>query len=575
MRMLRFGLQLVLALVIAAAAPLSATADIAPGYIVPFAKHDMVAAANPLAAEAGLEMLRAGGSAVDAAIAVQMVLGLVEPESSGIGGGAFMLLFDPRTKKTTSFDGREMAPASARADMFLDANGKPRTKPQAIPGGLSVGIPGVVSMLEMAHRKYGKLPWAKLFQPAIRLADDGFPVGPKLARTIKAFTRGADMPDIKAHFYHADGTPLQTGEIYKNPEYAASLKAIAAGGSKAFYTGEIAQAIVDKVQHAPKNQGGMTLDDLANFKALEREPVCGDYRIWHLCSMGPPSSGGIAIVQILGMLQRFPSSQLQPNTLSEAHLYTQASKLAYADRAKYLGDTAFVKVPIAGLLDKGYIAGRAAQIDPAHDMGIAVAGDPPEKHAEYAPQRSPVLHGTSHMTIVDKSGQVIAMTTSVESVFGAEVMVKGFFLNNTLTDFSLDPTLNGLPVANAPAPGKRPLSAMSPTIVFDKKGDFLLSVGSPGGPAIIGYVAQTLVGMLDGGLTPAQAIALPRQLNLNGPTRLEKSPENDALAPQLTAMGHSVTVVEGEGSGLHGIKKVKGGYIGGADPRRDGVVIGD
>ena len=571
MRMLRFGL----ALAIAAAAPLSATAEISAGYIVPFAKHDMVAAANPLAAEAGLEMLRAGGSAVDAAIATQMVLGLVEPESSGIGGGAFMLLFDPRTKTTTSFDGREMAPASARPDMFLNAAGKPRSKQEAIPGGLSVGIPGVVSMLEMAHQKYGKLPWAKLFQPAIKLAEDGFPVGPKLARTIKGFVRGADMPDIKAHFYHADGTPLAAGEIYKNPEYAQSLKAIAAGGAKAFYTGEIAQAIVDKVQHAPKNQGGMTLEDLAGFKALERSPVCGDYRIWHLCSMGPPSSGGIAIVQILGMLQRFPSSQLQPNTLSEVHLYTQASKLAYADRAKYVGDTAFVNVPIAGLLNKNYIASRAGEIDPAHDMGIAVAGNPPEKHAEFAPQRSPVLHGTSHMTIVDRSGQVIAMTTSVESVFGAEVMVKGFFLNNTLTDFSLDPTLNGLPVAKAPAPGKRPLSAMSPTIVFDQKGNFLLSVGSPGGPAIIGYVAQTLIAMLDGGLTPAQAIALPRQLNLNGPTRLEKSPENDALAPQLTAMGHTVTVVEGEGSGLHGIKKVKGGYIGGADPRRDGVVIGD
>jgi gamma-glutamyltranspeptidase / glutathione hydrolase len=568
-------LRLVFAILLAASLPLSSSAEVAPGFIQPFARHEMVAAANPLAAEAGLDMLRAGGSAVDAAIAVQMVLGLVEPESSGIGGGAFLLVYSPKTRQTTSFDGREVAPASARPDMFLDAAGKPRTKADAIPGGLSVGIPGVVAMLEMAHKKYGKLPWAKLFQPAIKLADNGFPVGPKLARTIRGFTRGANMPDMKAHFYHPDGAPLSEGEIYKNPEYAASLQAIAAGGSKAFYTGEIAQAIVDKVQHAPVNQGGMTLDDLAGFKALERSAVCGDYRIWHVCSMGPPSSGGIAIVQILGMLQRFPSSQLQPNTLSEAHLFAQASRLAYADRAKYVGDPAFVQVPIAGLLDKSYVAGRAALIDPLRDMGTAQAGNPPEKHADYAPQRSPVLHGTSHMTIVDRSGQVIAMTTSVESVFGAEVMVKGFFLNNTLTDFSLDPVLDGKPVANAPAPGKRPLSAMSPTIVLDKDGKFLLSVGSPGGPAIIGYVAQTLIAMLDGGLPPAQAIALPRQLNLNGPTRLEKSPENDALAPQLTAMGHSVTVVAGEGSGLHGIKRVKGGYIGGADPRRDGVVIGD
>ncbi|HEY4077066.1 MAG TPA: gamma-glutamyltransferase [Rhizomicrobium sp.] len=540
-----------------------------------FARHEMVAAANPLAAEAGLAMLKAGGSAVDAAIATQMVLGLVEPESSGIGGGAFMLVFDPKSGKTTSFDGRELAPASATPGMFLGPDGKPRNKAEAIPGGLSVGVPGVVSMLDMAHNKYGKLPWAKLFQPAIRLAENGFPVGPKLARTIRGFTRGAAMPDIRAHFYHPDGTPLNEGEIYKNAEYAHALRLIAAGGPKAFYTGEIAQAIVDKVRHAPVNQGGMTLADLANFHAQERAPVCGDYRIWHLCSMGPPSSGGIAIVQILGMLQRFPSSALQPDTLSEAHLFTQASRLAYADRAKYIADTGFVKVPITGLLDKSYIASRAALIDPAKDMGLAQAGNPPEKHAAYAPQRSPVLHGTSHLTIVDKSGQVIAMTTSVESVFGAEVMVKGFFLNNTLTDFSLDPMLNGLPVANAPAPGKRPLSAMSPTIVFDKKGKFLLSVGSPGGPAIIDYVAQTLIAMLDGGLSPEKAIAMPRQLNLNGPTRLEQSPQNEALAPRLAAMGHTVAVVAGEGSGLHGIKKVKGGYIGGADPRRDGVVIGD
>lgn len=540
------------------------------------ARHQMIAAANPLAAEAGLAMLRAGGSAVDAAIATQMVLGLVEPESSGIGGGAFLLLFDPRTGKTTSFDGREVAPASATPTMFLGPDGQPRSKQAVIPGGLSVGVPGVIGMLEMAHKKHGKLPWARLFQPAIALAEKGFPVGPKLARTIEAFTlRGAGLPDIRRTFYHADGTPFRQGEIFRNPDYAATLKAIAAGGARAFYTGEIAQAIVDTVKSTPMNPGSMTLADLANFQAKERAPVCGAYRVWKICSMGPPSSGGIAIVQIMGMLQRFPSSQLQPNTLSEAHLFTQASRLAYADRAKFLADSDAVKVPVAGLIDPGYIAGRAAQIDPSRDMGTASAGNPPQKHAAFSPQRSPVLHGTSHMTIVDKSGQVIAMTTSVESVFGAKTMVKGFLLNNTLTDFSLQPVLDGLPVANAPAAGKRPLSAMSPTIVFDRNGRFLLSVGSPGGPNIISYVSQTLVAMLDGGLAPQAAIALPRQLNSNGPTRLEKSPANDALAPGLTAMGHTVAVTAGEGSGLHGIKKVSGGYIGGADPRRDGVVLGD
>jgi gamma-glutamyltranspeptidase/glutathione hydrolase len=558
-----------------AAALIAASLPAAAQVTETVAKHHMIAAANPHAAEAGLAMMRAGGSAVDAAIAAQMVLGLVEPESSGIGGGAFMLVYNPKTKRTTSFDGREMAPASATPTMFLDAAGQPRGHGDAIPGGLSVGIPGVVKMLALAHKKYGKLPWAKLFEPAIKLADDGFPVGPKLARTIKSFTRGASMPDLKAHFYHADGTPLNEGEIYKNAEYATTLRKIAAEGPDGFYKGEIAQAIMDKVQHAPRQQGGMTLADLANYQAKERAPVCGDYRVYRVCSMGPPSSGGIAVLQILGMLQRFPSSDLTPGTLSGAHLFAEASRLAYADRAQYLGDPAFVDVPVRGLIDKAYVAGRAALIDPAKDMGTALPGEPPQKHAALAPQISPVLHGTSHMTIVDDSGEVIAMTTSVESVFGAEIMTKGFMLNNTLTDFSFQPVRDGKPVANAPAPGKLPLSAMSPTIVFDRNGNFLVSVGSPGGPAIIDYVAQILVGILDAKMSPKDAIAMPHEINMNGATYLEKSANSDTLAAQLTAMGHSVQVPQIEGSGLHGIEKVKDGYIGAADPRRDGIALGD
>jgi gamma-glutamyltranspeptidase/glutathione hydrolase len=539
------------------------------------AKKHMIAAANPHAAQAGLEMMRAGGSAVDAAIATQLVLGLVEPESSGIGGGAFMLVYNPKTGQTTSFDGREMAPASVTPGMFLDSNGQPRAKPDAIPGGLSVGIPGVIKMLWLAHEKYGKLPWARLFEPAIRLSDNGFPVGPKLARTIRNFTRGAGMPDIKAHFYHGDGTPLAEGETYKNPEYAATLHKIAKEGPDGFYKGEIAQAIVDTVQHAPRQQGGMTLQDLDKYQAKERAPVCGDYREYHLCSMGPPSSGGVAVLQILGMLQRFTPGELTPNTVSGAHLFAQASRLAYADRAQYLADPAFIDVPVKGLTDKGYLAGRAALIDPKHDMGTAIAGNPPEKHAALAPQVSPVLHGTSHMTIVDDTGEVVAMTTSVESVFGANIMTKGFMLNNTLTDFSFQPVRDGKPVANAPAPGKLPLSAMSPTIVFDRQGGFLASVGSPGGPAIIDYVSQILIGMLDAKMTVKDAIAMPHEINMNGPTLLEASPNSDALAAQLTAMGHTVQVPRIEGSGLHGIQKVKGGYVGAADPRRDGIALGD
>ncbi len=564
------SMRLVIALVLAGLVP--AQAQITETV----AKHHMIAAANPHAAAAGLEMLRAGGSAVDAAVATQLVLGLVEPESSGIGGGAFMLVYDRISRKTTSFDGREMAPASATPRMFLGPDGQPRTKSDAIPGGLSVGIPGVIGMLDLAHKKYGKLPWARLFQPAIKLADNGFAVGPKLARTIAGFRRGANMPDIKSHFYHADGTPLAEGEIYKNPEYAQSLRKIAAEGPDGFYKGAIAQAIVNAVQHAPGQTGGMTLGDLANYRAQERAPVCGDYRRYQVCSMGPPSSGGIAVLQILGALQRFPSSQLQPGTLSNAHLFAQASKLAYADRAKYLADPGFVPVPIKGLIDKNYIASRAALIDPAKDMGRAEAGNPPsEKHTQLSPQKSPVRHGTSHMTIVDDAGSVVAMTTSVESVFGANIMAGGFMLNNTLTDFSFQPVLDGLPVANAPAPGKLPLSAMSPTIVFNTDRSFLLSVGSPGGPAIIDYVAQTLSGILDGKMSPKDAIAMPRELNMNGPTQMENAPGVDKLAAGLTAMGHTVRVSDQEGSGLHGIMKVKGGYIGAADPRRDGIALGD
>ena len=519
-------------------------------------------------------MMREGGSAVDAAIAAQLVLTLVEPESSGIGGGDFMMVYDPKDKFVTSFDGRETAPASATPGMFLDPSGKPRDHFSAIPGGLSTGVPGVIAMFQMAHMKYGRLPWAKLFEPAIKLAANGFPVGRKLAATLRAFPQLAGMPDIKRYFYKADGTPLAQGEILRNPELARTLRLIAKGGPKAFYTGEIAQHIVDAVQHAPVNPGGMTLADLASYRAVERPAVCGAYRAYRLCSMGPPSSGGVAVLQILGMLERFPQSQLQPNTLSEVHLFTQASRLAFADRAMFLADPDVVHVPVAGLLDKGYLAQRSALIDPSKDMGTAIAGEPPQKHAEFSPQRTQQLPGTSHLSVVDDRGEVVSMTMTVEFVFGSEIMANGFFLNNELTDFSFEPTRDGRPVANAPAPGKRPMSAMSPTIVFGPDGKFAIATGSPGGPAIIDFVAQSLIAMIDGGMGPQDAAALPHPLNLNSPTILEKGTALEALAPQLTAMGHSVITRELE-SGLHIVERVPRGYIGGADPRRDGVALGD
>jgi gamma-glutamyltranspeptidase/glutathione hydrolase len=382
------------------------------------------------------------------------------------------------------------------------------------------------------------------------------------------------MPDLNRYFYHGNGTPLAEGEIVKNPEYAATLRIIARGGAKAFYSGKIAQAIVDAVNHAPMNPGPMTLKDLAAYHAVERPTVCGTYRSYKLCSMGPPSSGGIAVIQMLGMLERFPSSDLQPNTLSEVHLFTQASRLAFADRAKYLGDPDVINVPVRGLIDRLYLDQRSALIDPTKDMGKATAGNPPDKRADYAPQRSQQLPGTSHLSAVDDRGMVVSMTMTIETSLGSEVMANGFLLNNELTDFSLDPVLDGKPVANAPGPGKRPMSAMAPTIVFDRNGRFAIAAGSPGGPLIIDFVANTLIAMIDGKLGPQEAAALPHALNLNSPTILEKGTVLESLTPQLTAMGHTVTALDLE-SGLHIIQAVPGGYRGGADPRRDGVALGD
>ncbi len=536
--------------------------------------HAMAATANPFATDAALQMLHAGGSAVDAAVAAQMVLTLVEPESSGIGGGAFMVLFDPSRKKVTTFDGREMAPASATPGMFLDASGKPRQHMDAIPGGLSVGVPGDVAMLWLAHQKYGKLPWAKLFEPAIKLCEQGFPVSKKLAAELREFPQIVKMPDIHAYFVKADGTPYAEGEILKNPELAQTFRTIAKNGPKAFYEGPIAQAIVDKVQHAPVNPGGMTLDDLKNYVPRERAPVCGSYRAYKICSMAPPSSGGVSVIQILGMLERFSSGDLQPGTLSQVHLASEAERLAYADRAKYLADSDFISVPVAGLTDHGYLAQRSALIDPKKDMGQAQAGTPPMKRADYAPQRTLQLPGTSHFSIVDARGEAVSMTTTVEFVLGSELMAKGFVLNNQLTDFSFDPVLNGEPVANAPAPKKRPLSAMAPTIVFDANGKFKLATGSPGGPLIIGFVAQSLLDLIDGNDTPQKAAGEPHFINLNSPTIIEKGTALEALVPQLTAMGHHVIATDELESGLHIVERVKGGYIGGSDPRRDGNVKG-
>lgn len=555
------------------------TFAVAPGHSAPatIAARHMIVAAEPDAAAAGRQMLRQGGSAVDAAIAAQMVLTLEEPQASGIGGGAYLIVSD--NGALSAYDGRETAPASASPGMFLDAQGDPREFDQVRPGGLSVGVPGDLRMLAMAHAAHGKLSWARLFQPAIHLAEDGFIVPPRLARELaQGGPQLARMPAIRALFVHPDGTPIKAGETWRNRELAKTLRAIATLGSDdAFYSGAIAAEIAEAVTHAPVNPTMMTPGDIAGYQPKARTPLCAPYRGYRVCGLPPSTSGGTSVLQILGLLQRFPSDQLQQGTLSGVHLVSEASRLAYADRGQWLGDTDFVSVPLAGLLDADYLATRSQLINPMRDMGRAMAGMPPVKKAElprYAPMPLQIESGTSQISAVDDDGEAISMTTSVESAFGAEIAAGGFLLNNQLTDFSFQPVIGGKPVANAPAAGKRPLSSMAPTLVFAPDGTFFASVGSPGGRLIIGYVAQTIVALIDGQMSMQAAAAAPRHINMNGATMIEANTPLVQLAPALTAMGHQVRVIRFD-SGINGIKRVPGGYEGGADPHREGAALGD
>lgn len=537
----------------------------------------MIVAAEPDAAAAGRQMLRQGGSAVDAAIAAQMVLTLEEPQSSGIGGGAYLIVSD--NGSLSAYDGRETAPASASPGMFLDEQGDPREFDQVRPGGLSVGVPGALRMLAMAHAAHGKLPWGRLFQPAIHLAENGFIVPPRLARELaQGGPQLAAMPGMRALFYHPDGTAVKAGETWRNPELAKTFRAIATLGSDdAFYSGVIAAEIAEAVTHAPVNPTMMTPGDIAGYQPKARTPLCGPYRGYRICGLPPSTSGGTSVLQILGLLQRFPSDQLQQGTLSGVHLASEASRLAYADRGQWLGDTDFVSVPLAGLLDADYLATRSQLINPMRDMGRAMAGMPPVKKAElprYSPMPEQIEAGTSQISAVDDNGEAISMTTSVESAFGAEISAGGFLLNNQLTDFSFQPVIGGKPVANAPAAGKRPLSSMAPTLVFAPDGTFFASVGSPGGRLIIGYVAQTILALIDGQMSMEAAAAAPRHINMNGATMIEANTPLVQLAPALTAMGHQVRVIRFD-SGINGIKRVPGGYEGGADPHREGAALGD
>lgn len=563
--------------------PLPVTPEAGSGYSVKpgwTAKKFMVAAANPLAVDAGYQMLKQGGSAVDAAIAVQMVLTLVEPQSSGIGGGAFLLHFDG--KQVRAFDGRETAPASATEKLFLDAAGKPMPFFDAVVGGRSVGVPGVLRMLELAHRRYGKLPWHTLFAPAIRLAEDGFTVSPRLAMLLKEEPYLKKDATAAAYFYDGNGQPWPAGHLLKNPALARTLRQIAAGGANAFYEGRIAQDIADKVAHHPTNPGGMTTADLAGYRAKVRAPVCSAYRIWMVCGMPPPSSGGIAVAQMLGILERTDLSTLKPDdgawNPQAAHLFTEAGRLAYADRNRYVADTDFVPLPgnsYAPLLDKTYLAQRAALIG-ERSMGHAEAGVPRGWQLAWGNDASPELPSTSHMSIVDADGHAVAMTTTIENAFGSRLMVDGFLLNNELTDFSAVAEDADGPVANRVQPGKRPRSTMAPTFVFDQSNRLVLAIGSPGGSSIVNYVAKVLIGTLDWGLDMQRAIDLPNVGSRNGPTELEKGRVSPALIAALQARGHAM-LVEDQTSGLHGIMRTRSGdaWFGGADPRREGIARGD
>ncbi len=565
---------------------------------IQYTNQDMVSAANPLAVKAGVDILAKGGSAIDAAIAVQMVLNLVEPQSSGIGGGAFMLHLDKATSKIQAYDGRETAPRAATPNMFMGTDGKPLGCTAALDGGLSVGTPGLLRMLEAAHKAHGRLPWADLFAPAIALADAGFAISERMSVSIagSAARIKAQGEPGASYFLRADGTAKATGTLLKNPELAATFRAVAAGGANAFYTGDIARDIVAKVANHPTNPGRLTLADLSGYTSKVREPLCGVYRVsYRICGMPAPSSGGISVLQSLGILNNFDLAGMKANTVDSVHLVSEAYRLAYADRAKYIADSDFVSVPVAGLLDPAYLRSRSQLISMTKTMGTPVAGLPAGASAA-GTDTSLNLPSTSHMSIVDKVGNAISMTTTIENGFGSLQMVRGFLLNNEMTDFSFtEKDADGNLVANRVQPLKRPRSSMAPTFVLNAKtGDMEAIIGSPGGSAIIQYTAKTIIGMIDWNLNIQQAINLPNfGAMTNATTSIEKGAVIDtaALRDELTARGHTVAQSAAFASGLHGItfngrradgsagllarNPAAGKYAGGADPRREGIAQGN
>jgi gamma-glutamyltranspeptidase/glutathione hydrolase len=541
-------------------------------------KRYMAVTANTHATDAAVEILQLGGNALDAAIAAQWVLNLVEPQSSGIGGGGFLLHWDQGHRVVSAWDGRETAPrgnasvdAAAAAHGFgRRVDGSPAGFAELLASGRAVGVPGLAAMLEAAHRRHGKLSWERLLRPAIRLAENGFVVSPRLHLLLR------DDPllrrDLAARvlYYRENGEARAVGETLRNPELASVLRRMATEGSAALHRGEVANRIVAVIG---ERGGNLSLADMRDYRPLQREPMCGPYHRWRICGMPPPSSGGIGVLQLLGLLERSGSPSADPSLPPAAHLFAEAGRLVYADRARYLADPDFVAVPQKALLDAVYLNGRAQLIDPLRSMGIAQPGELPARSAQ-ADDDASELPSTTHISIVDRAGNAIALTSSIESAFGSRIQTSGFLLNNQLTDFSLTQNRDGAPVANRAQPGKRPLSSMSPTFVFDAGGRLHAVLGSPGGSRIINYVARSLTALLDGRLAPAEALALPHVGNRNGATEIERGRVADSLATELERRGHEVRRVEMT-SGLNLVVRGAGGWIGAVDPRREGVARGD
>jgi len=538
------------------------------------AEDFMVASAHPLATRAGYEVLEAGGSAADAAVAVQMMLGLVEPQSSGLGGGAFLLYWNAAMGELTTFDGRETAPASADPDYWLGPDGAALEFWDGVVGGRSAGVPGTPKLMEEVHARYGRMPWADLLRPAIDTAEAGFEISQRLA---DAIVEGQEQrldafPAVKAYFFDDDGSPRAEGALLRNPAYARTLRLLAAQGAAPFYTGSIARDIVAAVR-TETNPGELTLADLAAYEVKERAPVCLDYRAYEVCGMGPPSSGALTVGQILGILSHWDLGNPGANTNAD-HLFIEASRLAFADRGLYMADSDFVDMP-EGLLDPAYLASRAELIDPGAAMATAAPGEPPwDETRLYAPSADQPEFGTSHFVIVDRYGDMVSATTTIETGFGSRVMVDGFLLNNELTDFSFEPEADGKPIANRVEAGKRPRSSMAPTIVLEN-GEPRLLIGSPGGSRIIEYVAEALIGILDLGLDPQEAIDRPHIVNRNSDTtEVEEGPGAETTIAELATFGQEAKAAN-LNSGLHAILIGDGTLTGAADKRREGLVMGE